>query len=225
MSTLRVRFALAAALTSFAVVGCSAAADDRDDFETESDSAELAVATLTPGKVSTATLGCAPSCSGTAWIDGCTGKVITYTSCAGQAAYCDKVGTLSEGWYATSGALLTKATCSGLATTNLSRKYAFTGRAGQRVDILVDGLLQRSTPALTGLDTTMKVTRAKSASWSVSNDNSAAPGFIVRNNPAPNAKSSSVHGLVLPTDDTYYVTVSAMAKRQGSIEVLLRNAM
>lgn len=165
MSTLRARLAISLCFASIAFAGCSAA-DGSDAFEPENDSSELAVATLTAGKVSTATLGCAPSCNGTAWIDGCTGKVITYTACAGQASYCDKVGTLSEGWYATSGALLTKATCSDLATTNLSRKYAFTGRAGQRVDILVDGLLQRTTPALTGLDTTVKVTRARSASWS-----------------------------------------------------------
>lgn len=224
MSTLRVRLALSACLSTLALVGCSAA-DGNDAFDVASDEAELAVGTLVSGQVRTATLGCAPSCNGSAWIDGCTGKVVTYASCSGQASFCDKVGTLSEGWYTTGGALLAKTTCSALATTNLSRKYAFTGRAGQRVDVLVDGLLQRTTPALTGLDTTVKLTRASSASWSVSNDNSATPGFIVRNNPAPNAKSSSVNGLVLPADDTYYVTVSAMAKRQGSIEVLLRSAM
>ncbi len=225
MSTLRARIALASCLAA-TLAGCSAAGPTDAGFETETDTteSELTVVKLPLGKVAVASLGCAPSCTGSAWLDGCTGKVITYTACAGQAAYCDKAGTLSEGWYTTGGALLQKATCSGLATTNLSRKFEFTGVAGQKIDVLVDGLLQRTTPALTGLDTTVKITRARSASWSFSNDNSATPGFIVRSNPVPNTKSSSINGLTLPANDTYAVTVSAMGKRQGSIEVVVRNS-
>jgi hypothetical protein len=224
MSTLRARLVALPCLAALALFGCSAAPEGEEADVLVDDASELTTLPIALGKVFTATLGCTPRCTGAAWLDGCTGKVITYAACSGQAAYCDKVGTLSEGWYATTGALLTKATCSGLATTNLTGRASFVGKAGQKVDIFVDGLLQRTTPALTGLDTTVKVTRARSASWSVSNDNTATPGFVVRNNPAPNAKSSSLNGLVLPADDTYTITVSAMGKRQGSIELVVKAA-
>jgi hypothetical protein len=34
------------------------------------------------------------------WYDGCSGKLLCWTKCAGQTASCGAVGTRSEGWYA-----------------------------------------------------------------------------------------------------------------------------
>ncbi|MBI5537664.1 MAG: hypothetical protein HY898_33380 [Deltaproteobacteria bacterium] len=195
-----------------------------DGTEVSSDALGTTVETIGFGEVKVAAIGCTPVCTAIGsksegWRDGCTGHLLKYASCAQDAAYCGGVGTWSEGWYSTSGSFIAWDWCDSPAKKNQMREYRFKGKAGQHIDLYVDGLFEHGDAQEPGLDTRARL--YKGNHHIATSDNTTTPGWILRLNQQPNAHSSNL-SLDLPSDGEYRLLVTSKGNRQGSAEVVVK---
>lgn len=231
MHSLTWRFCCLAGLTcsvALPSLACSAAGSDEPlAFEEGVELSEDAFSQAKPihfGEIEIATFGCAPTCrfEGTpkeGWFDGCFGYRLSYSQCGETAAVCDRPGKHDEGWYTVEGSLIQRDFCRPKTPINQYEIYSFKGAVGQRIDVRVDGLLERKNGTLRGIDTRL---------WLVHNgvilafrDDTKDPTWTVRLNEAPNRKSSDLLEFTLPSDGEYFLVVDAK-RSQGSAEVVIK---
>ena len=100
------------------------------------------------------------------------------------------------------------------------RGFTFAGTRGRVIDLYADGL--------SGLDTVAYLYRAArdgapTGPALASNDDTAAPGWVVRSNAAPNALSSNVLAFTLPATGQYTLVVTSYRQRAtGAAEVVVK---
>ncbi len=232
MRTLSLLLTPAAVASLGIVLGACSAAGGSDPVAPSEDEQSMqdALTIARPiafGEIKVATLGCTPTCahvgtSSEGWYDGCWGTPIKYGKCQDEAAVCNNKGTRSEGWYTVGGELIRWDNCAQKTGLAQYEAYTFDGKAGQTIDIWVDGLLQRADGSLSGIDTRVRLFNRRGFQLAMNDDTTESP-WTVRMNEAANPKSSSLLRYVLPEDGLYIVLVDAK-KEQGSAEVVVKTA-
>jgi hypothetical protein len=207
-------------------IGCATGVEPvaQDDSDSWGEAVEAKAEPIGFGEVKIAAFGCAPVCTAIGsksegWRDGCSGQLIKWAQCADQAAYCGALGSWSEGWYSTSGERIKYAWCSEPAKYNQVRTYTFQGKAGQVIDLYVDGLFERGIAGEPGLDTRARLYRGSKKI--ATSDDTTQPGWILRLNKVANENSSDLH-MALPGDGEYRLVVTSKGNRQGSAEVVVK---